>query len=348
MSGLSMGGIPAALTAALLFGAATPLAKLLLGPLDPWLLAGVLYLGSGAGLALFRVIGGRRGAPIARQDIPWLLGAVAFGGALGPVLLMWGLAHTSASSASLLLNGEGVFTALIAWFVFRENFDRRIALGMLLIVGGAVVVSWPAGGRFEATLPSLAIVGACLAWALDNNLTRKVALVDATTIAMMKGLAAGTVNVALALAAGASLRSFPPLAAAALLGFLSYGVSLVLFVRALRDLGTARTGAYFSTAPFAGAVLSVVILHEPVTWPLGAAMLLMAAGVWLHLTEHHAHGHSHQAIDHDHEHEHDAHHRHEHEVAVAPGTRHRHLHHHDPMTHSHEHYPDSHHRHGHG
>jgi drug/metabolite transporter (DMT)-like permease len=345
---MSVGGIPAALGAALLFGAATPLAKLLLGPLDPWLLAGVLYLGSGAGLAFFRVIVGARGPWMGKRDLPWLAGAIFLGGAVGPVMLMWGLAHTSASSASLLLNGEGVFTALIAWFVFRENFDRRIALGMILIVAGAVVLSWPSDGRFEPALPSLAIAGACLAWALDNNLTRKVALADATAIAMLKGLVAGTVNVTLALMAGAALPPIPPLAAAAVLGLASYGVSLVLFVRGLRDLGTARTGAYFSTAPFAGAVLSILILREPLTWQLGAAMLLMAAGVWLHLTEHHIHRHSHQAIDHEHEHEHDAHHRHAHETDVPPGTRHSHMHHHEPMTHSHEHFPDSHHRHEHG
>ena len=340
--------MPAALLSALLFGAATPLAKLLLGPLDPWLLAGVLYLGSGAGLAIARLAMRERFARIPRADVPWLVAAIAFGGGVGPVLLLYGLAHASASSASLLLNAEGVLTALIAWFVFTENFDRRIALGMASIVAGAAVLSWPAGGRFEATSSSLAIVGACLAWAIDNNLTRKVALADATTIAMMKGLAAGSVNIALALAGGASFGGPWPIAAAALLGFASYGVSLVLFVHALRDLGTARTGAYFSTAPFAGAVLSVLILHDPITWPLCAAAALMAAGVWLHLTEHHVHRHIHPAMEHEHEHEHDEHHQHEHATPIAPGTTHTHRHRHEKLAHSHEHFPDSHHRHEHG
>lgn len=334
--------------AALLFGAATPLAKLLLGPLDPWLLAGTLYLGSGAGLAIVRALRRAPRSKLASTDIPWLAAAIAFGGGVGPVLLMWGLAHTSASSASLLLNAEGVLTALLAWFVFHENFDRRIALGMALIAAGAVVLSWPSDAGLETSLPSLAIVGACLAWALDNNFTRKIALADATTIAMMKGLAAGSVNVALAIATGASFGGFAAMTAAALLGFASYGVSLVLFVRALRDLGTARTGAYFSTAPFAGAALAVVMLQEPVTWTLGAAAALMASGVWLHLTEHHVHRHSHRATDHEHEHEHDEHHRHEHVPPVPPGTRHTHAHHHEPLMHSHEHFPDAHHRHDHG
>lgn len=342
-----MTGIPAALIAALLFGVATPLAKLLLRPLDPWLLAGVLYLGSGIGLALVRMIRAERGPAMTARDVPWVFAAIGCGGLIGPVLLMWGLAHTRASTASLLLNTEGVFTALIAWFVFRENFDRRIALGMLLIVLGAAVLSWPETYDVEATVPMLAIIGACLAWALDNNLTRNVALVDATTIAMLKGVVAGTVNVALAFAQGAAVPAPTELVAAAALGFTSYGMSLVLFVSALRGLGTARTAAYFSTAPFAGAVLSVLLLHEPVTWKLAVAAFVMAAGVWFHLTEHHVHVHSHETMDHEHEHEHDMHHHHEHDMPIAPGTRHSHRHRHEPMTHSHEHYPDAHHRHPH-
>jgi drug/metabolite transporter (DMT)-like permease len=341
------GGIPAALGAALLFGAGTPLAKMLVGEVSPWMLAGVLYLGSGAGLILLRYLGGQRGVSVPAKDLPWLAAAVALGGVAGPVLLMWGLARMPASSASLLLNAEGVFTALLAWFVFRENFDRRIAFGMMLIVAGAITLSWPDDTRWDAALPSLAVVAACLAWALDNNFTRKVALADATLIAMIKGLVAGSVNVALALSLGASLPPPAPLAAAALLGFFSYGLSLVLFVRALRDLGSARTGAYFSTAPFAGAALSVVLLNDPVSWNLGVAAVLMGLGVWLHLTEHHAHAHAHKPMDHEHEHEHDEHHRHGHAQDVAPGVRHAHSHHHDPVTHSHEHFPDSHHRHGH-
>jgi drug/metabolite transporter (DMT)-like permease len=347
MARIAVGGIPAALGAALLFGAGTPLAKILLGPVSPWMLAAVLYLGSGLGLALVRMAGSERAVRIDKTGVAWLAAAIALGGVAGPVLLMWGLARSPASAASLLLNAEGVLTAVIAWFAFRENFDRRIAVGMLLIVAGAAVLSWPGSARFDDFLPSLAILGACLAWALDNNFTRKVALADATLIAMIKGLVAGGVNGVLALLAGSSIPSLPSLGAGALLGFLSYGLSLVLFVRALRDLGTARTGAYFSTAPFAGAILSIVLLGEPVTWSLAAAAVLMGLGVWLHLTEHHVHAHEHGALDHDHEHSHDEHHRHEHDVSVAPAARHSHMHHHDAAIHSHEHFPDAHHRHGH-
>ena len=337
----------AALGAALLFGASTPLAKLLLGNVDPWLLAGLLYLGSGIGLGVLRALQRAEKVRLAPGDLRWLAGAVLSGGVLGPVLLMWGLSRMPASGAALLLNAEAVFTALLAWFVFRENFDRRIALGMGLIVAGAAVLSWPGDAGFGAVAPALAVVGACLAWGIDNNLTRKVALADARFVAMVKGLVAGATNTALATLLGARLPELSVAAMAGVLGFVGYGISLALFVRALRDLGTARTGAYFSTAPFAGALLGLALLREPVTYELVAASVLMAWGVWLHLTERHAHLHAHDPVEHAHEHEHDEHHRHEHPEPVAPGVRHTHRHRHEPMTHSHPHYPDSHHRHEH-
>ncbi len=338
-------GIFAALAAALLFGASTPLAKLLLGETSPWLLAGLLYLGSGLGLAAVLLFRRSPSPPIPGREKLALAGAILAGGVIGPLLLMWALARIPASSAALLLNAEAVFTALVAWFAFRENFDRRIALGMVLIVAGAAVLS--GASQAGALVPSLAVLGACLAWALDNNLTRKVSLADPRIVAMTKGLVAGATNTALALAAGASLPSAPILGRALLVGWLGYGVSLVLFVVALRELGTARTGAYFATAPFAGAVLAVLALGEPATAALFAAGALMAAGVWLHVTERHTHLHTHEPLEHTHEHEHDEHHRHEHEPPVPPGTRHTHAHRHERLTHEHAHYPDAHHRHEH-
>jgi drug/metabolite transporter (DMT)-like permease len=340
-------GIAAALGAALLFGAGVPAAKVLSGPLSPLLLAGLLYLGSGVGLALYRLVRGRTGSKLPRADVKWLAAAVIVGGMVAPVLLMWGLSRMPAATASLLLNAEGALTALLAWFVFRENFDRRIALGMALVLAGAAVLSWPGQVGFGELLPALAVLAACLAWAVDNNLTRKVSLADATFIAMVKGLAAGTTNLGLALAAGAELPGPAVAASAALVGFVAYGVSLALFVIALRELGTARTGAYFSTAPFAGAVLAIAFLGEAVSVQLGAAGLLMAAGVWLHVTERHQHEHTHGTLEHEHEHGHDEHHQHGHDVPLPPGTRHTHRHRHEPMTHTHPHFPDAHHRHDH-
>ena len=339
-------GVQAALASALLFGAGTPLAKLLLVDVSPWLLAGLLYCGSGLGLGLFRLIRRSPRVVLQRREILPLAGAVLFGGVIGPVLLLAGLANMPASGASLLLNAEGVFTALLAWFVFKENFDRRIALGMLAIVAGAVVLSIPTGAELGAVWPSLAVLGACLSWGIDNNLTRKVALADATWLAAVKGGIAGPVNLILAFLVGAQLPAPASIVGAMVVGFFAYGVSLVLFIIALRHVGTARAGAYFSVAPFFGAVLAIT-LGEAVTWPLVAAGLLMAVGVWLHLTERHEHEHTHESLTHDHWHVHDEHHQHEHDVLVPSGTRHRHEHTHEPITHTHEHYPDAHHRHGH-
>lgn len=332
--------------AALLFGAATPLAKNLLQSISPWMLAGLLYLGSGIGLAIYRRIVAAPAVVLAAKDRLWFAGAVLSGGIIGPVLLMFGLSHAAASDAALLLNMEAVFTATLAWFLFKENFDRRVALGMLAIVAGAAILSWPSEADITGVWPAMAILGACLAWGIDNNLTRKVALIDASWIASIKGLVAGSVNFGLALGMGAALPAIADVSAALALGFLSYGLSLVLFVVGLRHLGTARTGAYFSVAPLFGALLAL-LAGEPLTPSLVAAGLLMALGVWLHLSEHHEHAHRHEAMAHAHEHDHDDHHQHSHEANTPVSDRHLHWHIHEPMTHTHPHYPDAHHPHRH-
>lgn len=346
-------GIAAALLAALLFGVSTPLAKALSPRVEPVLLAGLLYLGSGLGLGAYSLLRSRsrtlrsQEAALTRFDAPWLVGAIVVGGVIAPVLLMWGLVRTPASSASLLLNLEGVFTALLAWFVFRENFNIRIAFGMALIAVGGVFLSWM--GRPELGVPwsSLAIIGACLAWAVDNNLTRKVSAGDPVQIAMLKGLVAGVVNTALGLMLGAKLPALPVLLATGVIGFFGYGLSLTLFILALRHLGTARTGAYFSIAPFVGAVISILLLGDSLTLGFGVAAVLMSAGVWLHLTERHRHEHRHEPMEHEHLHTHDEHHRHAHGANEPLGEPHSHWHRHEPMVHSHPHYPDIHHRHSH-
>jgi len=341
-----------ALASAVLFGASTPMAKALLGVgVDPWLLAGILYLGSGLGLGVVHLIGRMGGrppaeAPLRRADLPWLAAVVLAGGVAGPVLLMIGLTHTPASSAALLLNVEGLATMGIAWLVFRESVDRRLLLGAAAILSGAVLLSWQ--GRLGNLGPGAgAIVAACIAWGIDNNLTRKLSSSDPVQIAMIKGLAAGAVNSALALANGARLPPLPDVLAGGAVGFFGYGVSLVLFVLALRHLGAARAGAYFSTAPFIGAVLAIGLFGDPVTVPLVAAAILMAIGLYLHLAERHDHEHTHEAMEHTHRHSHDEHHQHRHEPGDPPGEPHTHPHRHQPMTHRHPHYPDLHHRHRH-
>ncbi len=341
-----------ALAAAALFGVSTPLAKLVLGEgVDPWLLAGLLYLGSGVGLAVFRLVRAAAGASpseatLRSRDLPVMALVVLSGGVAGPVLLMWGLSTTAAASASLLLNLEGVATLLIAWLWFRESVDRRLLAGAAAILAGAVVLSWQ-GSTGGLGLGALAIAGACLAWGIDNNLTRKLSAASPTQIAMIKGLVAGAVNLGIALVLGAELPSVPIVAVSAVIGFFGYGLSLVLFVLSLRQLGAARTGAYFATAPFLGALLSVALVGDSVTVQLVGAGALMAVGVWLHLAERHEHDHRHEATEHDHRHVHDEHHQHEHRPDDPPGEPHAHPHRHSPLVHRHRHYPDLHHRHTH-
>ena len=341
-----------ALMSAALFGVSTPAAKALLGSIDPTVLAGLFYCGAGIGIVIMRSLTAPLAAhaveaPLGHRDIPWLAGAVVFGGILGPILLMFGLARTDATAASLLLTLEGVATALLAWFVFHESFDRRIALGMVCLVAGAIVLSWSGTPSLSGLIGPLAIVGACVAWGLDNNLTRKVSLADPLQIVQIKGLVAGPINLLIAWSAGDAMPALPVMLVAALVGFLGYGVSLALFVQALRDLGAARTGAYFSTAPFIGAVAALIFLHEPMTFQLLAAGLLMGLGIWLHLTEVHEHDHLHEPLEHVHAHVHDEHHRHAHGPDDPPGEPHSHRHRHTRLRHSHLHVPDMHHTHRH-
>lgn len=346
-----------ALISAALFGVSTPAAKFLVGSVHPVVLAGLLYCGAGVGIAVLRrvvprvlpsVLPGAPEAALTRSDAPWLAGAIAAGGVIGPLLLMAGLSSTDAAAASLLLTLEGAATALMAWFIFHENFDRRIALGVALLVAGAAVLSWSGTPTMSTIIGPLAIVGACLAWGLDNNLTRKVSLSDPLQIVELKGLVAGPFNLLLGVSIGASFPNISAVAFAGIVGFFGYGVSLVLFVVALRHLGTARTGAYFSTAPFLGSAVAVVVLGEQVTAQLVIAGALMAAGVWLHLTERHEHEHVHEPMAHAHPHVHDEHHQHAHSALDPPGEPHTHFHEHGPMRHAHAHTPDMHHVHKHG
>jgi drug/metabolite transporter (DMT)-like permease len=343
-------GLAAALVSALLFGATTPIAKQLLEGASPLLVAGLLYLGSGIGVSVLRIVQDRgwSSTGLARSDWPWLAAATGAGGVIAPALLMAGLTRADAATASLLLNLEAVFTAVLAWVVFREATSRRVVLGFFAIFVGGLLLAWPAQlaspGR---SLGLLSVAAACLCWGLDNNLTRKISAADSRVIAGIKGLVAGSANTALALAFGAKLPALPYLLGTLLLGFLGYGVSLVLFIVALRNLGTARTGAYFSTAPFIGTALAVVLYGQPITAVFWLAAFLMGLGVWLHVTEQHEHGHLHEPLTHTHAHVHDAHHQHEHGDEWDGTEPHAHEHHHEPLRHSHQHFPDIHHRHGH-
>lgn len=339
-----------ATAAAALFGASTPFAKVLVGELPPMLLAGLLYLGSGLGLVLLRLARDRgwKASGMSAREWLWFLGAIVCGGILGPLALMAGLLSTPASAASLLLNLEAVLTAVLAWLVFKENADRRVVLGMLSIVAGGLVLSWPSGSGEGTGWSGPALVAlACLCWAIDNNMTRQVSANDALFIAGTKGLVAGTVNTSLAFLTGTGLPPLPLVSGAMAVGLLGYGFSLALFVVALRGLGAARTGAYFSTAPFIGAAVSLAVLAESPPAAFWIAGAFMALGVWLHLTERHQHAHLHEPVEHSHRHVHDEHHRHAHDFAWDPDVPHVHRHAHAAIVHKHPHFPDIHHRHRH-
>ena len=339
-----------ALAAAALFGASTPLAKLLLVEVSPVVLAGLLYLGSGLGLALLRLARGidqrPREAPLAARDWGWLAGAIIAGGMVAPVLLLWGLSGSGAAETSLLLNFESVITALVAAVIFREAVGARLWLAALVMLAGGIVLAYDPRAMLAFSPQSLAVVGACLCWAIDNNLTRKIAGADPVVTATAKGLAAGSFNLALGIVLGGTFPLLGVTASALALGFVAYGVSLVLFIYALRHLGAARTAAHFSTAPFIGAALAVLLLGEQVTDGLLAATALMAIATWLVLTESHGHEHEHGYLVHNHRHVHDEHHQHAHcgDEGLEP---HAHEHAHEPMRHAHPHVPDLHHRHEH-
>lgn len=344
------------LAAAALFGASAPIAKLLLERMSAAELAALAYCGGGFALLcawLIRRVGANAGEAT-KPSVHWtrteamnMTGAIVAGGVLAPTILFWSLSRLPAGNAALLLNFEGLLTAVLAALIFHEAIDRRVWFAMILMIVAGGVLSGAGAAASLAVVPTLGVILACALWGLDNNLTRAVSHRDALGIAALKCVVAGSTNAVIAWALGAHFAaSAPTLLAGLTLGALSYGLSLVLFVSALAHLGSARTAAHFGTAPFFGAALAVALLGEPVTVSLLAAIVLTALSTWLVLTERHLHVHMHEPIEHEHLHIHDEHHRHEHSGDEGP-TPHRHRHKHEPLTHSHEHLPDLHHRHGH-
>jgi drug/metabolite transporter (DMT)-like permease len=336
------------LLAAALFGLSAPIAKRLLGEVSPQLLAGLLYLGAGLGLTAARRLGpAPREAALKRQDVPALAGVIVAGGVVGPLLLLLGLARVSGVVGSLLLNLEGPLTMLLAVALFGEHLGRYGALAAALILAGAALLKLELGAGTVDVWGMACVALACLAWALDNNLTQRLSLRDPFAIVRIKTLAAGSFNLALGLALGGQLPGWRVCGAAMLLGLVSYGGSVVLDAYALRLVGAAREAAYFASAPFVGALLSTLLLGERLRASDGAAMLAMALGVAALLLERHAHWHVHEALEHEHAHEHDEHHRHAHPPGTALAEPHSHSHRHAALAHDHPHLPDAHHRHRH-
>lgn len=341
-----------ALIAALLFGASAPLAKLLLGEVEPIPLAALLYLGSGIGLwgiKLFQRInkqGLNDEAQIEKSDFGWLLGAIVAGGVAAPITLLFSLKRTPAATASLLLNFEGVATTLIAFFVFKESISRRAWWAIALITIASIILSINLTAEWGFSLGALGIIAACVLWGVDNNFTRNISAKDPLAIVTIKGVCAGSFSLIMALFLGNNLPAWEVILGALVLGSLSYGVSIVLFIHAMRGLGAARTTTLFSTAPIAGIILSILIFQEFPSWLFNVSLPLMVVGALLLVNDEHEHHHIHEMVVHAHSHSHDdGHHEHEHHGKFA--KKHSHVHKHEGLTHAHHHMPDLHHRHVH-
>lgn len=342
-----------AIVAAILFGISTPFSKVLLGDMDSIVLAACLYLGSGLGAAIFLVFSAQihwpsQEAKLNQGDMGWMLGSVLSGGVAAPIVLLFGLKITPASTASLLLNFEGIATTLIAALVFKEAVGKRIIAAMGLMTLASVLISWTGNQGWGVSLGMLGIIAACIFWGIDNNLTRNISAKNPLMIVMIKGLGAGIFSLILSLLLGRTLPDIGHFFLALALGFISYGMSIALFIRALRGLGTARTSTLFSAAPFIGALASLLFLHETPQGLFFAAALLMLLGAWLMLSENHSHRHFHLPESHEHRHSHpDPHHEHLHPDQPVFTGEHSHWHEHSPLEHDHTHTPDTHHRHSH-
>ena len=340
----NLGSILQALLAALFFGASAPLSKLLLGDVPPVLMAAFLYLGSGFGISLVKLFQGltsnQREAGINPPDVKWLAGAIISGGILAPIILMISLQNTPASTASLLLNFEGVATTLIALFFFRESISRRALAAIFVITLASIFLSTNFAGGFGFSLGALGVILACVLWGVDNNFTRNISAKDPLTIVAWKGLVAGTFSLILGLTLDQQLPPLATILSILALGFVSYGLSTMLFIYAMRGLGAARTSALYGTAPLAGVLLSFIIFRDPITLLFIFAAALMAAGALLLANEEHAHFHIHMPVVHEHRHRHDEFHEHD-----TTDVAHSHEHEHPHAEHEHGHMPDIHHRH---
>lgn len=343
-------GIYAALLSAILFGMSPVACKAIVGDMSPFLLAGLLYLGSGLGLAgaVLRHPNQALEAlrSLSRRQWGNFAGAIAAGGVTAPLFLAYGIRFGTATEVSLLLNFEAVATTLVAWIVFHEHIGRRVWIGKALIIGASILVVFSGGESIRLSLTGLSVLSACILWGVDNNLTRELESLPASLLACVKGLSAGIFNLLLSFFLFDSHFSAIQVSGSLLIGALSYGASLVLFIQALRAIGSARTSTWFASGPFIGTLLSVILLGERPPMEYWLAALVMLSGMFFLYGERHLHLHQHEELAHTHSHRHDEHHRHEH-MTEEDEEVHDHFHVHKPIAHSHVHWPDIHHRHSH-
>jgi len=344
-----------ALLAALLFGASAPIAKMLLRDISPLFMASFLYLGSGVGLLLWQMIGRfashqpKSEASLTKKDHPWLFGAILFGGILAPILQMFSLRITPASTASLLLNFEGVATTLIAILIFKEAIGKKVWWAIILITLASILLSWDFRNAWGLSLGAIGIILACISWGVDNNMTRNISSKNPFSIVCYKGLGAGSFSLMAAILMRNQLPGFTLILIAMLVGFFCYGFSIVLFVLAMRNMGSIRTSAWFGSAPFIGVILSFVILREIPNPLIYLSLPIMILGAVFLINEDHDHIHDHERMEHSHKHSHkDGHHDHTHEdLEEQKNYQHSHQHKHEILQHNHPHLPDIHHRHSH-
>lgn len=344
-----------ALFAALLFGGSAPLAKILLEEVSPVPLAAFLYLGSGTGLLMYQIISKlskkhtSAEASLSSKDIPWLIGAIVFGGIIAPIILMSSLKETPASTAALLLNFEGVATTLIAVLFFKEGIGKRIWIAIICITLASIVLSWDFSNQWGISFGALGILGACICWGIDNNFTRNISGKNPFVIVIIKGFVAGTFSLLLTFIIGSAIPTAGTIIKIMVLGCFSYGFSIVLFVLAMRSLGSARTSAFFGTSPFIGALLAFILLGDIPNMLFIVSVPIMLTGTIFILKEDHCHKHLHEHMIHDHRHCHeDNHHEHYHSLGeMSKDGYHSHIHEHEERLHEHSHTPDIHHRHVH-
>lgn len=340
-------GVRKCALAAVLFGASTPAASVIADDMKPLVLAGLLYLGAAIAVLPWWVVR-RPDAGALRRDWRLLVLAIIAGGGVGPALLTAGLVDTPAATASLLLNTELVATVALAATLFREHLGRNMIVAAALVSAAGVLLVWEPGA--SASLGALLIVGACVCWGLDNSVTARIDQISPQHVVFLKGVMAGSVNLALGLViTGAGAVSGWSVLGALGVGALGYGASITLWVRGAQELGAARGQVIFATAPFLGAVLAWIALSDSISAVQVIATAIAAVGVGVSLRSDHNHQHHHEAMAHTHEHRHDDdHHDHEHDHAGDVGARHSHVHEHREFAHAHPHVPDLHHRHDHG
>ena len=335
-----------AVLAAACYGVSAPLSKLLLVELSPALMAALLYLGAGLGMGIINLLRGKRSkeAPITRKEWPYVLGMIVLD-ILAPIALMLGLQRTTPANASLLNNFEIVATSLIALLLFKEAVGRRLWMAIALITLSCILLTVEDAGSFNFSAGSLLVLLAAVCWGLENNCTRMLSLKDPLQVVVIKGFGSGTGALIIALMARETAGSLTYMALALLLGFFAYGLSITLYIRAQRELGAARTSAYYAVAPFIGVGLSFLMFREPVGWMFALAFSLMVLGAYFAAVERHSHLHHHEALTHEHRHSHgDGHHLHSHSEG---DVEHSHVHTHAPHSHKHPHTPDLHHQHRH-